>query len=242
MRSVSASVPTGLKRYLKRTVLEPAKRQINDWALGRAIRILRGSGSADRALLASMRRAWGNEAYSADLSYLCELVARVSNCSGHVLECGSGLTTILAGVLAERRSVTVYSLEQDSGWAEVVERALKKYRIRQVQVSYAPLQRHDGFVWYDHSALRAFPKRFELVLCDGPAVLEHWGPPFHAQWRYGILPALAVQSASAGEILLEDADDSRAEKMLCRWQEEFGTSHRMIHSADGACAVVSCHG
>lgn len=240
LRSLAARTPTWLKRYVRRAVLEPARRQIDDWALGRAIKLLRSSASADRALLASMRRAWGNEAYSADLTYLGEVAARVSSCSGPVLECGTGLTTILAGVLAERSGVIVHSLEQDSAWAEVVERALTKYRIRQVLVTYAPLRQYDGFVWYDRIAMLDFPKWFELVLCDGPAVLEHWEPEVHAQWRYGVLPALAARSAGAGEILLEDADESRAEAVLGRWQVEFGTRHRLIHSADGAYAVVSC--
>ena len=240
MRGLAARVPTPLKRYVRQALLEPAKRRIDDWVLGRAIKSLRGSGSVDQALLRSMRRAWGNEAYSADLSYLGEVATRVSSCRGPVLECGSGLTTILAGVLTEARGVIVYTLEQDRGWADVIERALTRYRIRHVQVIYAPLQHYDGFVWYDRTAMLELPKWFELVVCDGPAVLEHWGPTVHAQWRYGVLPALAAQSASAGEVLLDDAEEPRAQALLRRWQEEFGTSHRMIHSADGASAVVSC--
>jgi hypothetical protein len=61
-----------------------------------------------------------------------------------------------------------------------------------------------------------------------------------AQWRYGVLPALARRSNGATEIVLDDADDPRADAMLRRWQQEFGTSHYLRRSADGAYAVISC--
>jgi hypothetical protein len=242
MRSFAARMPARLKRYVRRAVVDPARRMIDDWTLERAITMLRDRASPDRTLLASMRHAWGNEAYSADLSYLLEVVAHVRDCHGAVLECGTGLTTLVAGVLAERRGVTVHSLEQDADWAEVIERALARHQISTVRVTYAPLHRYGNFVWYAETAMWDSPKWFDLVLCDGPAVFEHWGPVIHAQWRYGVFPVLAARSVGAREILLEDADDPRAEAMLRRWRAEFATSHRLISSADGISAVVTWHG
>lgn len=199
---------------------------------------LRAGAAPDRELLQTLRRAWGNESFSADVTYLSELAARVVSCRASILECGSGLTTIVAGVLAEKRGLTVWSLEQDREWAEHVARALVKNSIRNIELRYTPLCKYADYVWYDIAGLD-LPKRFDLVLCDGPAVFEHWGPS-HAQWRYGVLPVLASRGTQLGEVLLDDATEPRAANLLNRWFDEFGFQHQLIHASDGDCALVSC--
>ena len=159
------------------------------------------------------------------------------NCTGQILECGSGLTTVIAGVLAERQNVSICSLEQDAVWAERVEQTLKDNSIDSVTIKYAPLRQYQGFAWYDINALD-LPKKFELVVCDGPAVFQQWGNESFFQWRYGLLPVLGKQSVVIKKILLDDVDDPRSQALLSRWQLEFGTTHHVIHSEDGDCALI----
>ena len=160
-----------MKQAVRQSVVDPTTRVIDDWRLRRSIVKLRASEAPDKKLLEILHSAWGNESFSADVTYLGELAARVMRCRGSILECGSGLTTIVAAVVAEKRDLTVWTLEQDRDWAGYVERAVARNGIRNAKISYAPLHEYDGHVWYDISGLE-FPERFDLVVCDGPAVLN----------------------------------------------------------------------
>ena len=61
--------------------------------------------------LAWLRQGWGNEGYSADTSYLEAIRHWASRVHGPILECGSGLTTLLLGIVARDQVTT---LEQTS--------------------------------------------------------------------------------------------------------------------------------
>lgn len=236
LNSIKSRLPRSLKRIVRQALLDPLQRQVSDRRLRQLISELRSNASPDRHVLERFRRAWGNESFSADVTYVSEVVSHVRRCSGPILECGSGLTTLVAAVVGERRNLTVWSLEQDREWADFVTHGLKKNGIRNVELRYAPLRDYGGFVWYDVEGLE-LPGDFELVLCDGPAVFEEWGAA-HAQWRYGVLPVLASMGTRVGEILLDDATEPRAAGLLRRWRQEFGMDHRLIRATDGDCAIV----
>ena len=169
----------------------------NRLQLRRFTTMLRDHIEDDRAFLLRLRGAWGNEAFSADVSYLQQLIRRVRDCRGPILECGSGLTT----VLAERTGATVWSLEQDETWARHLERALVDNRIERVRLLQRPLRSFDQFLWYDVETLD-LPRHFPLVLCDGPAVFQDRGETFYRSWRYGVQPILSGRAITFGEMLV----------------------------------------
>jgi hypothetical protein len=207
-----------LRRSIRTYLIDPIQRYVDDRTLRRIIE----SGSLP---FDEIRRAWGNEAYSADVDYLAEVAARVAGCSGPILECGSGVSTLVAAIAAGDR--TVWSLEQDAGWFDLVSRRLARIGIRNVRITHAPLKDYGGFVWYDIANL---PDAFDLVLCDGPAVFECWEPSIEAQWRVGLLPVMKAMGISVRAILLDDASsDSRAPNLIERWTD-LGFTHRMIGS------------
>lgn len=240
LERIKARLPRSLKRTVRQGLLDPFQRRVSDRRLRKLIDVLRADTPLDRDLLERFRRAWGNESFSADVTYVSEVVSHVSRCSAPVLECGSGLTTLVAGLVGEKRNVTVLSLEQDREWADFVTRRLRKNGIHNVELLYAPLREYGGFVWYDVESV-ALPEYFELVLCDGPAVFEEWGEA-HAQWRYGVLPVLTSRGVKVDRILLDDATEPRAAGLLRRWRHEFGTASTLIRASDGDCAVVSAAG
>lgn len=237
LESIKSRLPRSLKRAVRQGLLDPFQRQVSERRLRKLTGIFRADPSPDRELLEQFHRAWGNESFSADVTYVSEVVSHVSRCSAPVLECGSGLTTLVAGLVGERRNVKILSLEQDREWADFVTQRLRKNGIHNVELRYAPLRNYGGFVWYDVGSV-ALPEYFELVLCDGPAVFEEWGEA-HAQWRYGVLPVLASKGVKVDRVLLDDATEPRAAGLLRRWQEEFGMGHTLIRATDGDCAVVS---
>jgi hypothetical protein len=60
------------------------------------------AGTISPLEISTFRSAWASEGFSGDARYLSETIALLREVKGRVVECGSGATMILAGVLAER--------------------------------------------------------------------------------------------------------------------------------------------
>jgi hypothetical protein len=148
-----------------------------------------------------------------------------------VLECGSGLTTIVSGVLAERRGVQVLSLEQDPWWASFVQSRLSRLNITQVTVVHAPLIAYDRFMWFDVAGVK-FPESFELVICDGPTILGQ-DEPYQSAWRVGLLPVLRDRGVRVGEVLLDDAEGAGLNSIRAVWEGQHHFSLRITPTATG---------
>src|SRR5207249_2217730 len=121
----------------------------------------------ERPLLAELRAAWGNDRCAADLDFLSEVARLAAVTLGPVLECGSGLTTLLLGALAGRRGVEVWALEHEPEWRRRVAAALRDHKAGQVYLWFSPLSDYGEFVWYA-APLPLMPDAFRLVVCDGP--------------------------------------------------------------------------
>ncbi len=233
-------IPQSVKRISRQAVVNPLHSQVGDWRLRQSVRTFRENPAPTHGDIQRFRRAWGNESYSADASYVSEVFSRVRRCVGPILECGSGLTTLVAALAAEARNLTIWSLEQDLEWVDLVKQKLKRHRIRNVVLKHAPLKEYRDYVWYDVSQVD-LPSGFECGLWEGPAVGRTWGRAY-APWRYGVLPVLRENGIAVDEILLDDADEPRAAGLLASWKKEFDMGHHMLESSDGDCAVVRAIG
>lgn len=173
---------------------------------------LRAADPSDRpAALQELLAAWDNS-FSADVGYLTEAFERVRSASVGVLECGSGLSTLVCAVAAEQSGVPVVSLEHDRFWAGVTKFRLRLAGVRS-DVRYAALRSYGDQVWYDPpAAVRA--ARFDVVICDGP-------PGRLAGSRVGLVPVMGAAVAGA-VILLDDADRPGEQATLRAWQEMLG--------------------
>jgi predicted O-methyltransferase YrrM len=174
------------------------------------LRRLDGPPSQD--LLERLEYGWANEEYGASPELLGAVIADARRADGPILECGCGLSTLVLGVEAAKRGVTVYSLEQNRHWARRTQRSLRRHRIESVSVAFCPLRCYDGFVWYAPTGL---PSSIALVVCDGPSV-ELGG-------RYGLLPMIRERLAPHAVILLDDVARDDVRQTLVRWVHEFGT-------------------
>ena len=155
---------------------------------------------------------WGNRSYSALDEYLVECIANALSGNGAILECGSGLSTILVGAIAKRRGRSHWVLENDPGWATKVQRQLDRYRIDSVVLCAAPLKDYGEFSWYD-PPLRSMPDDFTLVICDGPPGITKGG-------RYGLVPVMGTRIAPGCLILLDDARRGDELSVADRWKSE----------------------
>ena len=96
--------------------------------------------------------------------YLFACLSHAMTIEGPILECGSGLTTLLIGAVAQRRGIELWSLEHTQAWGDRVRRALERYRIDCVHLHTSALRDYGGFTWYDPPPdfLR---NEYPLVIC-----------------------------------------------------------------------------
>lgn len=165
-------------------------------------------------LLTSLRDAWGNAPWTARADYLRATLALALRGGGPILECGSGLTTLVLAVAARHTARAVVSLENDPRWARTVAEALARHGLAQVRIVLAPLRDYGAFHWYDIAGLE-LPGKFSLVICDGPPGSTPGG-------RYGLLPVMRERLAFDCVILLDDAERPGEQEALARWGREFG--------------------
>ncbi|HEX8148896.1 MAG TPA: hypothetical protein VF591_17060 [Pyrinomonadaceae bacterium] len=223
---VKRLVPAGVKRAAKQALLEQTLRR----AVRRVAALPEGEAPS-RELLADLLAAWNNDGFAADLDYLEEVSRRAATVEGPVLECGSGLTTLLAGLLAGRRGFETWALEHHPEWHARVAAALAEHNVPRARVALAPLKSYGGFSWYE-PPLAEMPDAFRLVVCDGPPGTTPGG-------RYGLLPVMRGRLAAGAVILLDDANRPEEREALRRWSDEHGVTFEMRETGEGAYAVAA---
>ena len=174
-----------------------------------------------------LHSGWSNEGWSGDTAYL-EAVWKQSLTSRRILECGSGLSTILLGEVAKKTGAEVWSLEHISEWRDKVSGILSRNGARNSRVVYAPLRSYGNFEWY--TLPRDIPRDFDMVVCDGPPSATQGG-------RYGLVP-VCKDIISKATILLDDAERPEEQEIVQRWQAEFGWRSTYKNTGDGAFAIL----
>ena len=163
-------LPRPIKRLIPPQIKRPARSAVLSYMFRQAMRDvakLAPGQMPSRELLKKLRLGWDNQGWDAKLDYMEEILRRALETKGPVLECGSGLTTLLLGQLAGRRGVETWSLEHNAEWHGRVSSARARHRVQGVHLCFAPLRDYQEFNWYD-PPLAEMPERFSLVICDGP--------------------------------------------------------------------------
>jgi precorrin-6B methylase 2 len=166
------------------------------------------------SVLSSLIYGWGNGSWSAGPLYSRACVKTARSAKGSILECGSGLSTIILGWVASHTGNSVYALEHKEEWGSRVRSYLERYGLDRVTVIDAPLRDYGDFVWYT-PPLDAMPDEFSMVVCDGP-------PGKIKGKRYGLLPIMKDRLSSDVVILLDDAGRTEEREVLEWWDEEQG--------------------
>jgi Methyltransferase domain len=160
---------------------------------------------------------WGNERWTAEAPYLSEVVRAAEKTSSSILECGSGLTTLLMGAIASRRGIQLHALEHNADWHARVTEAIESFGLTNVTVHLAPLKNFGSFDWYDVS-LDELPNDFSLVVCDGPPGVTTRGG------RSGMLPMMRGKMAKAFSILIDDTNRDGEGQLAQLWGSELKAS------------------
>ena len=178
--------------------------------------IVRSGRKPSQRLLRHLIQAWGNAAWSADIDLLRGLLDWFPKTRGPILECGSGLSTLLLASLASMHGRQVHSLEHDPDWAERVSRALPSRASSSVEVTVAPIRHYDDFDWYTMEPLTTL-SGVGFVVCDGPPGSTRGG-------RYGMAPMVHNCLAAGCVVLLDDTHRDAEREVLNRWCTDYGAT------------------
>ncbi|HEV7472429.1 MAG TPA: hypothetical protein VGN90_00165 [Pyrinomonadaceae bacterium] len=222
-RAIKSLVPSRLKKA--------AQAAVQRYKLRRGLRALSKLSDGElptRAMLESLSLGWGNGGFAANVDYLEEVAKNAAATSGPILECGSGLTTLLLGMLAGRRGIEVRSLEHSAAWQLRIATVLAEHRIPNVKVFSSPLRDYGNFSWYD-PPIQQLPEHFGLVVCDGPPGKTKGG-------RYGLLPVFGDRLRKGAVIVLDDADRPGEVELVNRWQGELDLDVEFFNKSAGSFA------
>jgi len=230
----SIELPGPLKRLIPAQIKRPAKSALLAYIFRQTMREIAKLPPGEipsRELLKKLRLGWDNQGWDAKLDYFEEIARRAVTTKGPILECGSGLSSLVMGYLAGKRNVEVWSLEHNSDWHRRVSSVIKRHRVPGLNLCLAPLRDYGEFNWYD-PPLAEMPEKFGLVICDGPPDLAHGG-------RYGLLPVLGNRIESGSVILFDDAREPGQPEVLQRWATETGASVELRETEEVSFALVT---
>jgi len=177
-------------------------------------------GRSSPETLAAMSLAWGNDKYAATLELLSAFTSLLGGNSGPVLETGSGLTTLLAGIMADRAGFPVITLEHDLTWFNKMRAALSAFGIHNVDLRYAPLQEYEhGKFWYQIQD--DLPASFSACLCDGPLL----------RFGRGSLYSILGDRLVSASIIMDDAFSEPSMLALKEWAASHGRAVHVLGSA-----------
>lgn len=146
----------------------------------------------------------------------------------HIVECGSGISTIyVAGLIKGLNAdIKFQSIDHDENWLSILSEHLQKNDLQdQVELIYAPLTHSEycldqSYEWYDSAVLdREISKEpIDLLFVDGP-------PAKSRDCDYSRYPALAYFRSSLAEnhvVILDDACRKGEMETASKWKKEFG--------------------
>ncbi len=166
----------------------------------------------DRELLERISNAWGNGPWTASTDYLQTSMSLARAARGPILECGSGLSTILVAAATRGTGRPVITLEHSGAWARRVGAELDRAGLGHARVAHSPLKSTASYDWY--SVPEPLPHGLSLVLCDGPPGTTRGG-------RSGLVPEIWNLLSSDVVILLDDASRDGEQAAVASWTAQY---------------------
>jgi hypothetical protein len=153
-----------------------------------------------------------------------------------VVECGSGVSTVLlARLLRERGAGSIVAVEHDRAWAALVADLLRREKLDDIaRVLYAPL--HGDPLWYASAALDALPAEVDLLVVDGP-------PAHTTSQQHRRAPALAFfepRLVPGATVVLDDLQRPGEREVLSGWEAQTPWRFRIDEAAGVAVGARDC--
>lgn len=183
-------------------------------ALAQSRRYLAGTGSMPGGLSDRLMYGWGNEGWSAKPPLIDYLLKELRGFRGTILECGSGLSTVLFGIRAAQAGSRFVSLEHDKDWYALLSKRLMLLGLDDSGLLFAKVVSNKDFDWYDEHEVISNTAPFNFVLCDGPPSATRGG-------RYGLLPRMFSRLAIGALVIVDDSQRADEAQMIKRWLAEY---------------------
>jgi hypothetical protein len=222
LRALARHIRDGSRRSLNRVVLKQGLMTLE--------RTLARGRTPDPRVLRTLERGWANSAWSADIEFLSAMLHWLQQTSGPIVECGSGLSTLVLACAASLTARRVHSFEHDTAWGTRIARELPTHLGRYVELHMTPLRSYGDFDWYSLEGLTP-PIEIGFILCDGPPGGTRGG-------RYGLAPVLHSQMAKGCIVLVDDTQRPAEHDIVRRWCSELDAS--IVH--EGSTYSVLCVG
>ncbi len=218
-------------RTAARRVADPVQREYRQWMLRRYLAILqnqlRNGTKVSPAVLTRVRHFWSNDAWSAGTEFLESMLRWVPRTSGAILECGSGLSTLLLAAATAGSPRRVVSLEHNEDWADRVRGVLPSGAASRVDIALTPIKSYGEFDWYSAVPVEHLgPVGF--VVCDGPPGSTRGG-------RYGLAPVLRNALVPGCVVMLDDATRPAERAIITRWRAELPAE--LVEQTDRYCVM-----
>ena len=169
------------------------------------------SGKINNDTISNVIKGWSNRGWSTDMRYISAIIKRINGKSIEILECGSGISSIIMGIVSPNS--TIFSLEHIPVWGDKIRGILNRYNVKNVNIVQSQIVEYNNFCWYDISSLPDATK-FQLVVCDGP-------PSDTPGGRFGLLPVMKDAFEDGTVILLDDTVREEEREVMRRWKKEF---------------------
>jgi len=171
--------------------------------------IINAGSLPDETLIRKLIYAWGNQGYSAQINYLQTMLQHALHTRGVIVECGSGLSTLMMGVIAKKRNMQMYSFEHFPFWAQRVQKEIDRCNLSQNTLYVTPLKSYGSFDWYDTGNVDI--SNIGLCICDAPPGDTRGG-------RRGFLPLFLNKMLPNAVILIDDTSRMDEQNMIREWQ------------------------
>ena len=187
-----------------------------------------GAGAQTLETYAALVAAWNNP-WSIPVEELATLVGLVLATEGPILECGSGLSTLVMGSAAAPGR-ELWALEDDAAWLARLNNEARRCRVTGLRLCYAPLRSYGAGAaavdWY--TLPEGLPERFGLIFCDGP-LRKTRGE------RVGILAAGVLERlAPGGALIMDDAEpDAAAAALRSEIEARTGGRFHIVNAGGG---------
>ncbi|MCC5927633.1 MAG: class I SAM-dependent methyltransferase [Cyclobacteriaceae bacterium] len=165
----------------------------------------------DDKVIQNLIYGWGNQGWSAQTDYLKSCIQYAKQSKGPFLECGSGLTTIVIGIIAKIKGEKLYSLEHNEEWANRVRLYAEKLGLDNIILDTHTLKNYGEFDWYSVNREK-LPANFSFIMCDGPPGKTRGG-------RIGLIHVLKDKMKPDTLILLDDLSRESEKKLINDWKK-----------------------
>lgn len=162
-----------------------------------------------------LESGWEDDGFHASLEFLNAVACFAATTSGPILELGTGLTTLLLGVIAEKTGSEIWSFEHSPLFHSRIAAHINRYRLKNVHAVLAELRDFGDFEWYDSASISDLPSDFSVVVVDGPPGDTKGG-------RFGLMPVFHNRLARDVQIIFDDAERAAELEVLKAWEKGWG--------------------